>query len=132
MRTAPCRGMRRAIGFTLIEMLVVMASLALLLAIVGPRYASHVDQARETVLRQNLRGLRDVLDKFYGDRGRYPGELQELVRENYLRELPVDPVTERSDTWVPVPPREGMPGMVGDVRSGATGKGSDGSAYASW
>lgn len=119
-------------GFTLIEMLVVMATLALLLAIAAPRYARHVDQARETVLRQNLRGLRDVLDKYYGDRGRYPSELHELVRENYLRDLPLDPVTERSDTWVPVAPREGMQGAVGDVRSGASGNATDGSAYASW
>ena len=91
-----------------------------------------MDQAREVVLRQNLRGLRDVLDKFYGDRGRYPGELQELVGENYLRELPVDPVTERSVTWVPLAPPPGRPGAVGDVRSGAPGKATDGSAYASW
>lgn len=127
-----CWRRRRAAGFTLIEMLVVMAALAVLLAIVAPRYAGHVDQARETVLRQNLRGLRDVLDKFYGDRGRYPSELQELVQENYLRELPLDPLTERSDTWIAMPPREGLPGVVGDVRSGARGKAPDGSPYASW
>lgn len=127
-RSAACR----ALGFTLIEMLVVMASLALLLAIIAPRYARHVDQARETVLRQNLRGLRDALDKFHGDRGRYPAELQELVGEKYLREMPLDPLTERNDTWVPVAPREGQQGTVGDVRSGAPGKASDGSAYASW
>lgn len=123
---------RRVVGFTLIEMLVVMATLALLLAIVTPMYARHVDGARETVLRQNLRGMRDALDKFYGDRGRYPGELQDLVRENYLRELPMDPLTERSDTWIPLAPREGLQGAVGDVRSGAPGKARDGSAYASW
>src|SRR4051812_37231851 len=102
--SAACRACR-AKGFTLIEMLVVMATLGLLLAIVAPRYGQHVDRAKETVLRQNLRGLRDVLDKFYGDRGRYPAELPELVREGYLRELPLDPVTQRSDSWVVVGPR---------------------------
>jgi general secretion pathway protein G len=123
---------RRPIGFTLIEMLVVMATLGLLLAIVAPKYSQHVDRARDAVLRHNLRGLRDVLDKYYGDRGRFPAELQELVSENYLRELPLDPVTQRSDTWVPVAPRAGQLGAVGDVRSGAPGKGSDGTDYASW
>ncbi|WP_341893363.1 prepilin-type N-terminal cleavage/methylation domain-containing protein, partial [Variovorax sp. YR752] len=72
-------------GFTIIELLVVMAALGLLLAIVAPRYVNHVDQAREAVLRQNLAGLRDAIDKFYADRARYPADLQELVTERYLR-----------------------------------------------
>lgn len=123
---------RRAFsGFTIIELLVVMAALGLLLAIVAPRYVNHVDQAREAVLRQNLAGLREAIDKFYADRARYPTDLQELVAERYLRQVPLDPVTDRSDTWIVIAPR-GRQGAVADVRSGAAGRAKDGSAYAAW
>lgn len=127
------KGGRR--GFSLIELLVVLAALALLLSIAAPRYVEHVDRAREAVLRQNLAGLRDAIDKFYSDRGRYPQTLQELAQERYVRSVPVDPITERADTWVLIPPSEGAGGRtpgVFDVRSGARGTGRDGSAYATW
>lgn len=119
-------------GFSLIELLVVLAALGLLLAIAAPRYVEHVDRARESVLRQNLSGLRDAIDKFYADRGRYPQGLQELVEQRYLRRLPVDPITERADTWVLVAPPQGPQGAVFDVRSGARGVAHDGSRYATW
>lgn len=123
-------------GFTLIELLVVMAALGLLLAVVAPQYVQHVDRARETALRQNLASLRDVIDKYHADHARYPVNLNELVAGHYLRSLPVDPVTERSDTWVLVAPN-GQAGVAAgtaifDVRSGATGRAKDGSLYASW
>lgn len=123
--------MRRANGFTLIELLVVMAALGLLLSIAAPRYAQHVDRAREVVLRQNLAGLRDAIDKFYADRARYPKDLEELVQQRYLRQVPLDPVTDRTDSWVLVPPA-GQQGVVFDVRSGAAGQARDGTAYATW
>lgn len=119
-------------GFTLIELLVVLAALALLLSLAAPRYVEHVDRARETVLKQNLAGLRDAIDKFRGDRGRYPNDLQELVQERYLRALPVDPLTERADTWVLQSPPTGDSGGVADVHSAATGQSRDGGPYASW
>lgn len=122
----------RSRGFTIIELLVVMAALGLLLAIVAPRYTEHVDHARETVLRQNLAGLRDAIDKYYADRSRYPADLQELVRERYLRQVPLDPVTERIDSWVLVAPNGTTSGAVFDVRSGAAGRARDGTTYASW
>jgi general secretion pathway protein G len=118
-------------GYTLIELLVVMAAIGLLLAIAAPRYAEHVDRARETVLRRNLVGLREAIDKFYADRSRYPKDLQELVAERYLRELPIDPVTDRSDTWR-TSAAPGQEGTVRDVHSGAQGKGHDGTDYATW
>ena len=124
--------MRRALGFTLIELLVVLAALALLLGIAVPRYVEHVDRARETVLRQNLAALRDAIDKFNADRGRYPTELAELARERYLRELPRDPITDRSDSWTIVAPPQGPAGAVFDVHSGAAGNGRDGRPYATW
>ena len=118
-------------GFTLIELLVVMAALSLLLAITVPRYVEHVDRAREVVLRQNLAAVRESIDKFYSDRGRYPAALQELVQAHYLRQIPLDPVSDRSDTWVLIPPVGGSTGVF-DVRSGAIGVARDGSSYASW
>jgi general secretion pathway protein G len=122
---------RQTSGFTLIELLVVLAALALLLSIAAPRYYQHVDAGREAVLKHNLLGLRDAIDKFYADRGRYPQDLAELVSERYLRAVPLDPLTERSDTWVLVKPKDQSP-VVSDVRSGARGLARDGTAYASW
>ena len=121
----------RSRGFTLIELLVVMAALGVLLAVSAPRYVEHVDRGRETVLRHNLAGLRETIDKFYADRGRYPKDLHELVTERYLRQVPLDPVTDRADSWIVVPP-QGMQESVFDVRSGAAGKARDGSTYANW
>lgn len=124
---------QRASGFTLIELLVVLAALAMLLGIAVPRYVEHVDRARETVLRQNLAALRDAIDKFNADRGRYPADLAELARERYLREVPRDPITERADSWLVVPPPQGSgAGQVYDVHSGAVGNGRDGRPYATW
>ena len=122
----------RARGFTLIELLVVLAALALLLGLAVPRYVEHVDRTREAVLRTNLATLRDAIDKFNADRGRWPRDLAELVQERYLKALPPDPVTERSDTWVTIGPPQGATGQAADVRSGAAGVARDGSAYASW
>lgn len=123
--------MRRR-GFTLIELLVVMAVLALLLAVIAPRYTQHVDRAREVALQQSLAGLREAIDKFYADRARYPADLRELVTERYLRQMPVDPITERADAWVLVPAPDAAASGVRDVRSGAPGLGRNGTAYASW
>jgi general secretion pathway protein G len=123
--------MHKQRAFTLIELLVVMAAIGLLLSIAAPRYVEHVDRAREVVLRQNLAGMREAIDKFYADRARYPKDMQELVQQRYLRQLPLDPITDRNDSWMPVAPA-GQQGGVFDVRSGATGRARDGSAYASW
>jgi general secretion pathway protein G len=119
-------------GFTLIELLVVMAVIGLLLSIAAPRFAHQVDLSRDVVLRHNLDGLRQAIDQFYSDKGRYPKALQELVDARYLRAVPVDPITERNDTWIMVLPA-GDPGPAWfDVHSGAHGLGSNGTSYASW
>ena len=122
----------RAKGFTVIELLVVLAAIALLLSVAAPRYVQHLDQARDVALRGNLREVRDAIDKFYADQARYPAALDELVARRYLRSLPADPVTQRSDSWVIVPPPASTAGAVFDIRSGAPGQARDGSAYASW
>ena len=125
--------MRRR-GFTLIELLVVLAVVSLLVSIAAPRYFASVERARENALRSSLRVMRDAIDQFAADRGRYPRTLDELVGERYLRSVPEDPFTGRRDHWVVLPPARdsGIPGAVGDVRSGAAGRAGDGSLYADW
>lgn len=119
-------------GFTLIELLVVMAIIATLLALVAPRYFHSVEKSKEAVLRENLGTLRDLLDKHYGDTGRYPDNLQALVAKKYLRSIPQDPLTGSAETWIIVPPENPGKGGVYDVRSGAPGKARDGTLYSEW
>lgn len=119
-------------AFTLIELLVVMAALALLLGVAAPQFMQHIDRAREAALRSNLAAMRDAIDRFHADRGAYPGKLDDLVEGRYLRAVPLDPFLERADSWTVVAPPPGTPGRVADVRSGASGQGRDGRAYASW
>ena len=87
-------------GFTLIELLVVMSVIATLLTIAVPRYFQHLDRAREAALRESLAVMRDAIDQFAADKGRYPQSLAEMAQQRYLRELPPDPYTGRVDTWV--------------------------------
>lgn len=123
--------MRRT-GFTLIELLVVLAVIATLLTLALPRYFASVDRSKEAVLKENLYQMRDVIGKYYADKGKYPASIEALAAEKYLRRVPVDPVTESSATWVVVPPGDPQTGGVFDVKSGAPGNASDGSAYAEW
>jgi general secretion pathway protein G len=89
--------------------------------------------AREAALKENLSALRIALDQHYGDKGTYPEALGDLVVRRYLRALPLDPVTERRDTWVPaIREEEGGSKVVHDVRSGAAGNATDGTSFASW
>lgn len=113
-------------AFTLIELIVVMAIVALLLTIALPRYFHSLDNGRAAVQRQNIATLRDAIDKFYGDLGRYPDALDELVVRRYLRDVPLDPVTELRNWVVVAPPDAATPGAVYDIRSAADR--SDGSA----
>jgi general secretion pathway protein G len=122
----------RAAGFTLIELMVVLAIVALLLSLVAPHYAGRLTRAEETVLRENLLTMRDAIDKHYADAGRYPERLEDLVAKRYLRSIPLDPVTQSSTTWVVVPPADPEKGGVYDVHSGAPGAGPGGKPYAEW
>ncbi len=121
--------MKTAIGFTLIELLVVLAIIATLLTLVSPRYFGSVDRAKTAALKENLTVIRDAIDKHFADTGKYPDNLEALVTAKYLRKLPVDPLTERTDTWVVVPPTDTKIGGVYDIKSGAPGRSSDGKAF---
>jgi general secretion pathway protein G len=119
-------------GFTLIELLVVLAIVATLLSIVAPRYIHQTDRAKEAALKENLSVLRRALDEYYSDTGKYPERLLALTEQHYLRAVPLDPVTNRSDTWVPVAGADEDDKTIIDVKSGARGKSLDGSEYGSW
>ena len=123
---------RRAVGFTLIELLVVMVIIAILVSIAAPRYFNSVEKSKEAVLKEDLSTLRDAIDKYYGDSGKYPDTLDDLVSKKYLRKVPVDPITDRANTWVVVPPEDADKGGVYDLHSGASGNGRDGTPYNAW
>ncbi|OGT00753.1 MAG: type II secretion system protein G [Gallionellales bacterium RIFCSPLOWO2_12_FULL_59_22] len=119
-------------GFTLIELLVVMAIIATLLTIAVPRYFNSVEKSRETVLLQNLAVTRQALDKYYGDNGKYPNSLDELVGKKYLRSLPVDPIADSATAWRIVPPDVPEKGGIFDIKSSAPGNARDGSEFKDW
>ena len=125
------RAHRRAPGFTLIELLVVMAIIALLISLAVPRYFGGLAKAKETALLQTLMTTRDSIDKFYGDTGKYPENLEALVTNRYLRSLPVDPITE-SSAWTLVPPENPEKGAVYDIHSAAEGIGRNGKPFKEW
>ena len=119
-------------GFTLIELLVVLAIVALMLTLAVPRYFPSIDKSKEIVLADNLRNLRGVIDQYYGDTGRYPDSLEQLVEKKYLREMPVDPITDSSTTWIVLPPEDGSKGGVYTIKSGAPGNDRNGKPYSEW
>jgi general secretion pathway protein G len=116
-------------GFTLIELLVVLSIIALLASLSVPRYFQSIDTAKETILADNLHIARDTIDKFYGDTGRYPESLDELVEKKYLRALPFDPITESTTTWVIEAPDNGAKGSVYNIKSSAPGVDRNGKAF---
>lgn len=119
-------------GFTLIELLVVLAIVATLLSIVAPRYIHQTDRAREAALKANLAVLRRALDDYYGDNGHYPEKLSALTEHHYLRALPIDSVTNRTDTWIAVEGVDEDEKTIVDVKSGAPSTALDGTEYRSW
>ncbi|MCA3166072.1 MAG: type II secretion system protein [Burkholderiales bacterium] len=116
-------------GFTLIEMLIVMALVALLLTIALPRYFGALEKSKNIALQENLRVLRVSIDRYYSDKGRYPLTLDQLVEQRYLKAVPIDPITESPRTWILVPARNAEVAGVSDVKSGAPGVNKEGRAY---
>lgn len=117
------------VGFTLIEILIVLAIVALLLTVALPRYLRGLDIAKDAVVTENLRLVRSAIDAFYADTNRYPESLVELVDKRYLRALPYDPIVESDSKWVIVPPTGGAKGNVYDIRSAASGTAHNGKPY---
>ena len=124
-------------GFTLIELMVVMMVIAILTAIAVPAYTTYIRNAKEAALREDLHELRGAIDSYTVDKQKAPQSLDDLVQAGYLRGIPKDPFTQRTDTWVPVQ-SDMLSGIdqtesgVDDVHSGAQMSASDGSSYTSW
>lgn len=119
-------------GFSLIELLVSLAILATILLLAAPRYFGSVDKAKEAVLRENLYVMRDGIEKHFSDNGKYPAALSELVTKKYLRSIPIDPLTESSNSWISIPPEDAALGNIMDVRSSAPNQARDGTWFKDW
>lgn len=137
-------------GFTLLELIIVVAIIGILATIAMPALKDVPRRANEAVLKTNLHTMRDIIDQHYGDKGRYPASLEQLVETGYLRKVPMDPITKRTDTWIfdyedaaaetdigrqvdveTLGPDGGEPGII-DVHSGAPGNSLDGTPYSEW
>lgn len=131
------RNKHRVQGFTLIELMIVISIILILLSISVPMYNQSILRAREAVLRQDLYTMRQAIDQYTLDKLRGPQSLEDLVSAGYLREVPMDPFTNRHDSWVlqeedvVLSPDQTQPGIT-DVHSGSELVGSDGTAYSSW
>ncbi len=129
---------RRAVGgFTLIELMVVLALISVLAGMGVVQYRNSVQRTKEAVLREDLFRMRDAIDQYYADKAKYPANLDALVTDGYLRQVPKDPTTNSADTWQTVPsePDPGNPGAelgIIDVKSGSEGTSIDGTRYAEW
>jgi len=131
------RRLRRTSGFTLIELLIVITLIMILAGIAMVQYRNSVIAAEEAVLKTDLLRMRDAIDQYYADKGRYPASLDTLVSERYMREIPLDPTTRSRETWVVTPAdpdpsaTSGGPGIY-NVHSGSDRTALDGTRYSSW
>ena len=127
-------------GFTLIEVIIVFTLIGILVGLALPQYQTAVRRARETSLKQNLNILRTLINQYYTDKMQFPATLRTLVDEGYLRVIPIDPITNSSETWIEIPevlnPEDMLSGMeipgIADVQSGSDRIATDGTLYSSW
>ena len=130
-------GRRGQRGFTLIELMVVISIVMILMSVAIPLYQQSIVRAKEAVLRQDLFAMRSVIDQYTLDKSKAPQSLDDLVQAGYLKEIPKDPFTDSRDSWqvvqedVLLSVDQNEPG-ISDVHSGASGTGTDGTAYSSW
>ena len=124
-------------GFTLIELLVVMAIIGILAAVAIPQMLKTPIRAKEAALHEDLFTFRSCIDQYYADKGHYPSDLQALVADGYMRQVPKDPMTDSADTWQTTPSEPdptnptAQPGIY-NVKSGSDRSGLEGSKYAEW
>lgn len=124
-------------GFTLIELIIVMAIIGILSAIAIPAFNADVQRAREAALREDLQTMRTAIDSYTADKEKAPQSLDDLVQAGYLKQIPVDPITKRSDTWITdssdtLTTIDETDGGITDVHSGAQNVASDGTSYNTW
>jgi len=137
LRAQSRRGNRLLRGFTLIELMIVMAIISVLLAIAIPVYQKSIIRAKESVLRNNLFTIRNMIDEYTIDKQKAPETLDDLVSEGYLRQIPQDPITNSNETWkitmedTPIGGANGTPGIF-DVHSGSDKTSLEGTPYADW
>jgi general secretion pathway protein G len=127
----------RADGFTLIELMIVMAIIVILAGMATALYVNSIQRSKEAVLKSDLFRMRDAIDQYYADKNKYPASLEALVSEKYLRGVPVDPITNSADTWQttmaePEPGNAMAESGIFDVKSGADATAIDGSRYSDW
>ena len=135
-QATPARASRTS-GFTLMEMMIVMALIVILAGIGMTVYGNSVTRSKEAVLKEDLFRMRDAIDQFYADKNKYPANLDELVSQKYLRAVPVDPFTTKADSWQttmsePDPGNPSAESGISNVKSGSEQTGLDGSRYADW
>ena len=125
----------RTAGFTLLELMIVISIIIILASITLPQYQKTIMHTRETVLRDDLRKMRSLIDQFAADKGRLPQSLDEIVSEGYMREIPVDPFTGNKDwaltTGEDPNSSEGSQGVT-DVHSASSDTSTDGTPYSEW
>lgn len=124
-------------GFTLIELIIVMAIIAILISIAVPIYANMVRRAKEAVLQEDLHTMRTAIDSYTIDKQKAPQSLDDLVQAGYLKSIPVDPMTSRNDTWITsesdtMTDINETEGGMDDVHSGSQDISSDGTSYNTW
>jgi general secretion pathway protein G len=119
-------------GFTLIEMLTVIAIIGILASIAVPSFQRSIVRAREASLRNTLFVMRDVIDQYYADHGHYPPSLEAVTQKKYIRTIPMDPITGSADTWILIPAEEeGLTGIY-DIHSGSYKISLNGVPYNEW
>jgi general secretion pathway protein G len=124
-------------GWTLIEMVVVMALIVILAGVATAQYRGAIVRSQEAVLKEDLFRMRDAIDQYYADKNKYPADLQALVGDQYMREVPKDPFTNSADTWqtIPADPDPTQPNVtpgIYNVKSGSDGTAIDGTQYSDW